>query len=307
VDFNLTGVGVLEWQGWNIADGQWWAFTCGDQNRTDFVEPSENGLGRGAIAIADSDEWDDYDANGLDPSGEGDMNTMMTTPVIDLSGVTPGTVSLSFFSSWRDESSQTAVVEVRYDGGAWEEVLRWESDDQDPNFHDDAENEIVDVAIANPAAGSMEVRFSYLNGSNNWWWAVDSVQVTGERAGAAVNVPGYSFIAADVFNETGRPVINLSGAAGADDYTVLLAKDADFTDVRQSSTANASGDYMIPGIPNGIYWVKAVANNGAGSRDSENSIRIIVDNPIQVDFNGDGELNFFDVSRFLQLFNAGCP
>ncbi|MCA9275990.1 MAG: carboxypeptidase regulatory-like domain-containing protein [Phycisphaerales bacterium] len=307
VDFNLPGIGVLEWQGWNIADGQWWAFTCGDQNRTDFVEPSEGGLGRGAIAIADSDEWDDYDANGLDPTAQGDMNTMMTTPVIDLTGVTPGSVNLSFFSSWRDESSQTAVVEVRYDGGAWEEALRWTSDDMDPNFHDDAENEIVNISLANPAAGSMEVRFSYLNGSNNWWWAVDTIQVTGEVSGTATNAPGYSFIAADVFNETGRPIINISEAAGADDYTVLLAKDAAFTDIRQSSTASASGDYMIPGIPNGIYWVKAVANNGAGSTDSENSIRIVVDNPISVDFNGDGNLNFFDVSLFLQMFNAGCP
>ena len=73
------------------------------------------------------------------------------------------------------------------------------------------------------------------------------------------------------------------------------------------STTSASGDYMIPGIPNGIYWVKAVANNSAGSRDSENAIRIVVDNPIDVDFNGDGLLNFFDVSIFLQGFNTGCP
>ncbi len=307
VDFNLPGVGVLEWQGWNLADGRWWAFTCGDQQRTDFVEPDENGLGRGAIAIADSDEWDDYDANGLDPSGEGDMNTMLTTPIIDMSNVTPGTLNLSFFSSWRDESDQTAMIEVRYDGGAWEQVLLWTSDDQDPNFHDDAPNEIVNVAINNPAASTMEVRFSYLNAANNWWWAVDSIQVSGELNASASNAPGYSFISADTFNETGRPVINLGEAVGADDYTVILAKDAEFSDIRQSSTADASGDYMIPGIPNGIYWVKAVANNGAGSRDSENALRIVVDNPVTVDFNGDGELNFFDVSIFLQGFNAGCP
>jgi len=307
VDFNLPGIGVTEWQGWNIANGEWWNLTCGDQDRSDFVLPSKGGLARGGVAIADGDEWDDYDANGLDPDSEGEMDTMMTTPVIDLANVTENTVNISFFSSWRPEDSQTAVLEVRYDGGSWEEVLRWVSDDTDANFKDDATNEIVELAVANPAGASgMEVRFSYL-GTDDWWWAIDSVQVSGEVNGSAGNAPGYSFIQADVYNETGRPVIQLSEAVGADDYTVLLAKDAEFADVRQSSTASAAGDYMIPGIPNGIYWVKAVANNGEGSRDSENAIRIVVDNPIDVDFNGDGQLNFFDVSIFLQGFNVGCP
>lgn len=307
VDFNLPGIGVTEWQGWNIANGEWWNLTCGDQDRSDFVLLSEGGLARGGVAIADGDEWDDYDANGLDPDSQGEMDTMMTTPVIDLSNVTENSVNISFFSSWRPEDSQTAVLEVRFDGGSWEEVLRWTSDNTDPNFHDNNTNEIVDIAIANPSGASgMEVRFSYL-GTDDWWWAIDSVQVSGEVNGSAGNAPGYSFIQADVFNETGRPVIQLSEAVGADDYTVVLAKDAEFSDVRQSSTADASGDYMIPGIPNGIYWVKAIANNGDGSRDSENAIRIVVDNPIAIDFNGDGSLNFFDVSIFLQGFNAGCP
>ncbi len=306
VDFNLPGIGVTEWQGWNIADGRWWAFTCGDQDRTDFVEPSENGLSRGGVAIADGDEWDDYDANGVNPDGQGLMDTMMSTPAFDVSGVTPGSVNISFFSSWRPEDDQAAVLEVRYDGGSWQQVLSWVSDSNDPDFKDDATNEIVSLNLDNPAASTMELRFAYIGG-DDWWWAVDTIQVTGERDGTPTNTPGYSFIAADVFNETGRPVINLSEAAGADDYTVVFAKDADFTDIRQSSTANSAGDYQTPGIPNGIYWVKAIANNAAGSQDSENSIRIVVDNPIVVDFNGDGVLDFFDVSVFLQAFSTGCP
>jgi len=306
VDFNLPGIGVQEWQGWHIADGEWWNMTCGDQDRSDFVLSSEGGLSRGGVAIADGDEWDDYDANGLDPDAQGEMDTMMKTPVIDLTGVAQNSVNISFFSSWRPEDNQTAVLEVRYDGGSWEEVLRWVSDDTDPNFKDDATNEIVNLDINNPAASGMEVRFSYL-GTDDWWWAIDSIQVSGEIEGTPDNAPGFNFIAAEVFNETGRPVINLGGAIGADEYTVLLAKDAEFNDVRQSSTATNAGDYMIPGIPNGIYWVKAIANNDAGSRDSENAIRIVVDNPIDIDFNGDGTLNFFDVSIFLQSFNTGCP
>ena len=118
VDFNLPGIGVTEWQGWNIANGEWWNLTCGDQDRSDFVLLSEGGLARGGVAIADGDEWDDYDANGLDPDSQGEMDTMMTTPVIDLSNVTENSVNISFFSSWRPEDSQTAVLEVRFDGGS---------------------------------------------------------------------------------------------------------------------------------------------------------------------------------------------
>ena len=306
-DFNLPGVGVREWQGWHIADGRWWNFTCGDQDRSNFVEPSEMGLSRGGVAIADGDEWDDFDANGLDPDGEGLMQALMTTPAFDVSGVTAGSMNLSFFSSWRDEDLQTAVVEVRYDGGSWEQVLRFSSDDTDADFKDDSPNEIISIDLSNPSASSMEVRFSYLDGGNDWWWAVDTIQVTGERSGVSSNGPGYSFISAETFNDTASPIINIGAAAGADDYTVIFAKDADFTDVRATATAPASGEFVSPAILNGTYYVKAVANNAAGSRDSENSVRIVVDNPIFADIDGNGMLNFFDIVGYIGIFTEGCP
>lgn len=307
-DFNLPGIGVLEWQGWNLVDGQWWAFTCGDQDRTNFVEPSENGLSRGVVAIADGDEWDDYDANDLVPEDEGLMQALMTTPAFDITDVAAGSVGLSFFSSWRDEDLQTAVVEVSYDGGAFEEVLRWSSDSEDPNFHDDNANEIVELSIDNPEGmNSMQVRFSYLDGGNDWWWGIDSIQVVGQRTGAEVLAPGYSFVEAETFNMAARPTISIGDAAGATSYSVVVAKDAEFQDVRSMSSATTAGDYILPVIPSGIYYLKTVAENVVGSRDSENVIRIVIDNPIIADLDGSGSLNFFDISTYLQLFSAGCP
>lgn len=307
-DFSLPGVGVLEWQGWHVADGRWWSLACGDQNRSNFVTPAENGLSRGGAAIADADEWDDFDANGLDPSGQGTFDAFMTTPAFSLVGVTANTMEMSFFSSWRDEAPQVATLEVSFDGGSWQEVFRWTGDSLDPNFKNDAENEIFTVAVNNPSgAASAQFRFGLSEAGNNWWWAVDSIQVSALKTGTATVAPGYSFISGSTFNATGRPTVTIGEAAGATSYQVVVAKDAAFSDVRLTANSNASGAFQLPGIANGIYYVKAVATNAAGSRDSENAIRIVVDNPIFADLDGSGQLNFFDVSAYLGLYNAGCP
>ncbi len=307
--FSLPGVGVREWQGWHIADGQWWQFTCGDQQRGDFTLLSRGGLSRGGVAISDPDEWDDFDANGLNPDGQGTFDGFMTTPAISLDGVEPGTLSISFFSSWRDETPQQAALEVSFDGGAtYAPVFVWSSDPASPNFKNDATNEVVTYAVANPAgAASARFRFGLTQAGNNWFWAVDSIQVSGQRAGAPANGPGFSFVQAETFNDTARPVIEIGPAVGATSYTVVVAKDEAFADVRLEAAAAQAGAFQIPAVPNGIYYVKSVAQNSVGTRDSENVVRIVVDNPVFADLDGSGTLNFFDISRYVQLFNEGCP
>ena len=308
--FSLPGVGVLEWQGWHIADGQWWQFTCGDQRRGDFTLPARGGLSRGGVAIADPDEWDDFDANGLPPAGQGSFDGFMTTPAISLVGVQPNTLSISFFSSWRDETPQQAALDVSFDGGAtFSPVFVWSSDPASPDFKNDATNEIVTYAVANPAgATSARFRFALTQAGNNWWWAVDSIQVSGDRAANAGDVPGFSFVQAETFNDTARPIIEVGPAIGASSYEVIVAKDADFTDVRLVASVGQSGPFQIPAISNGIYYVKTAALSVLGARrESENSVRIVVDNPIFADLDGNGSLNFFDISRYVQIFNQGCP
>ena len=162
-------VGVREWEGWAFADRAWWADTAGDQRRKEFVK------GTGTIAIADGDEWDDKGS----PAGQGTMNTMITTPEISLMDVEMGTLSLRFNSSWRPEVLQTALVEASFDGGAPVEILRFSSQD-DENYKNHAPNDTVTVLIDHPAdASSMKLTFSYLEAGNNWWWAIDNIEVKG--------------------------------------------------------------------------------------------------------------------------------
>jgi hypothetical protein len=162
-------IGVREWEGWSFADRVWWSNTAGDQRRTEFTK------GIGTIAIADGDEWDDKG----DPDSLGLMNTLLTTAEISVTGVEPGTMTLRFNSSWRPEVLQTGLVEASFDGGAAVEVLRFSSQD-DENYKDHAPNDTVTVSIDNPAgASTLKLTFSYLEAANNWWWAIDNIEVRG--------------------------------------------------------------------------------------------------------------------------------
>ena len=131
--------------------------------------------GRGAIIVADSDEWDD------DPHPAGNYNTFLSTPEISLEGVDANSVQLKFDSSWRPEGNQLATVTVSYDGGDPEEVLRWESvEGSDFYKNDESTNDTITVDLNNPAgASSLLLTFSYTDASNNWWWAIDNIQITG--------------------------------------------------------------------------------------------------------------------------------
>jgi hypothetical protein len=161
--------GVTEWAGWSFVSKSWWIEVAEDQDRSLF----ENGSA--VVAVVDPDEWEDL------PHAEGLLNAFLSTPVINVSGMTPGTLQLKFDSSWRREDTQTANITVSFDGGAAVEVLRWESEGGDPAFlKDDATNEAVTVDLNNPAgATEMVITFGMLDAGNDWWWAIDNVEVTG--------------------------------------------------------------------------------------------------------------------------------
>ncbi len=166
-----TQDGVTEWAGWGFAGRAWWAETAGDQNRTQFTR------GTGTVAIADPDEWDDAG------HAEGRYNTYLSTPAIDISAAKPGTLKVLFDSSWRPEfadyGEQTGNLKVSFDGGEPQELFLWLSDTASPKFKADATNEAVTIKIDAPAgARTMVLTFGLFNCGNNWWWAIDNVQVT---------------------------------------------------------------------------------------------------------------------------------
>lgn len=174
--------GVAEWKGWSFADKQWWIDAADNQRRSEFT------LAEGTVAVADPDEWDDTNPSPVNGgSFLGYYNAWMQTPEIALGGSAPGSVKLSFASSWRDEccddgpgtNSQTAVVRASYDGGVtFGEALRWDSTSGSAYFKDDSTNEQVRLNLDNPAnASSVILEFGLLNAGNDWWWAVDNLEV----------------------------------------------------------------------------------------------------------------------------------
>ncbi len=167
--------GVTEWAGWSFADKIWWTTTAGDQDRSTFT------LGSGTVAIADPDEWDDLDHVAAW------YNTYLSTPPIDVSAAAPGTVVLTFDSSWRpefdDDYHQTGNLKVSFDGAKAVELFRWESDAASPKYKPYATNETVKVNVDNPAgAKKMVLTFGLFDAGNDWWWAIDNIEITGMPA-----------------------------------------------------------------------------------------------------------------------------
>ena len=170
--------GVADWAGWAFVNRDWW-FTVDPQGRDNFQKS------QGAIAVADPDEWDD--SAHTDSASAGWYKTFMSTPAIDISGAQAGTVQLKFDSSWRPEFDsdyrQSAIITASFDGGEEIEVLLWLSDSSSPNFKPESlanENETVVINLDNPTwATSVVLTFGMFDAGNDWWWAIDNIQLTG--------------------------------------------------------------------------------------------------------------------------------
>jgi hypothetical protein len=99
---------------------------------------------------------------------------------VEIASALPGTVVLTFDSSWQREAPQKAKVEVSFNSGAWQEVLLWTADGADR--HEDAVNENVRLGLNNPVgATQLQFRFTIFDAGNNWWWALDNISVSANK------------------------------------------------------------------------------------------------------------------------------
>ncbi len=206
------GSGVTEFAGWRFVNKDWWILTAGDQGRSQYLS------GSGIVAVADPDEWDDFGGpagaeNNLDPAN-GLFDSTLVTPLISLSGISANEAKLSFHSSWQREDLQTATLMAVYDRGTANEstvpLFRWASEIGDPDLKPDATDESLTVDLQNPdGASNVQLEFRLL-GNNDWWWAVDNVNVfTG--AGPGEDGVLRAIIDRDtgdvkIVNRTGEPV-----------------------------------------------------------------------------------------------------
>lgn len=261
--------GPPEYFGWNLLDKDFWIAEQGDQSRTQFT------LGEGLVAVVDPDAYDDFiginsetgdnateclplDADERTAGADcGYFNASISTPPISLEGVDDGAASLSFDSSWRDETTQSAEVTVEFfdaDGESIseEQLLRWESMSDDVNYKPAATNETVDLELDNPeGAASFVASFTMPYAQNDWWWAIDNIRVTTAFSGnpiAGVDAGSWSFTTGD--GEDGGPSDNFLFGDLDEDGVVefpdfLLLSGAFGSDVEPFTVADIDGSGSV--------------------------------------------------------------
>ena len=165
------GDAVVEFDGWTFVDPVSWNATAG-QARNEFTK------GTGVVAVGDSDEYDD--------KADAKFNASLSTPAIDISGASAGSLLLTYDSSWRQEP-QSGKVLVSYDGGAAVTLLELTPDTPT------AYNESVELELNNPEGASSAVITWDHQGHNNWWWAIDNIMVTAD-GGGDVTAPTISIV-----------------------------------------------------------------------------------------------------------------
>ena len=125
--------------------------------------------GSGLFATADSDACGSSSV----------MNAQMWSAPLDFTGLTNPMVS--YYTDYNDLStgSATEIADLDYstDGGAtWSNILSWDEDHRGPLM--------VEQPFAADGEANSLVRWNYQNATWDWWWQVDSVEVTAcEAAG----------------------------------------------------------------------------------------------------------------------------
>ena len=191
---NPDDLGMPEWRTWAIVDLEWWTATAEDQRRSEFTGKHNDGKGIGKGAVADPDEWDDWELNG-DPDAISRWNGHLITPPIKIKGAAEKSLVLTLDSSWRPEDTQNGEITVSFDGGAEESILFFQSVGIDAGAHtlvtiptlklkeekiNDGEqiNETLEIPIDNPAgAAEMVISFGVIDAQNDWWWAIDNIKL----------------------------------------------------------------------------------------------------------------------------------
>lgn len=145
--------GDPDWRGWVLTRLPHWVAAEGGQGRENFVR------GRGVVAVADSDEWDDVE------HGTGGFDSTLISQRYDVRR--RAAVRLSFQTFYQQELTQRGRLSVTFDGGPVQLLRTY-----DANTYG---RQTLRVEVPR-GARNLRVRWRY-TGDNNWYWAVDDVRV----------------------------------------------------------------------------------------------------------------------------------
>ena len=294
--------GPQEFYGWTFHDKAAWIDTSYNQNRSQFTK------GQGVVAVADPDEYDDSTASsGGGSSGilaSGGYKTLMTTSAINVAGLVDNKATLTFDSSWRQETYQEARVIVTFDNGQTVELMHWNSGRAGAGgvFKADATNETVTLVIDVPAgATTATIGFDMVNAGNNWWWAIDNIAVdalrpadtNGNAFAGITDTATWSFT-----TSTDTPLPQIVSLTPADDAG-SIAPDAPLTITFDEAVRAGQGSIVIHRADGSI--VETIA---AGSAQVSISGAVVTVNPLGDLAYGTGYYVSIDAGAFVDLDSA---
>lgn len=179
----LTDNGISEWEGWSFVTPTFWE-TADGQERSNFLLAGSNNTSwdddktTTVIAVADPDEYDDANS-GAAANG---FRSSLLTPSFSISGRTG--VVINFVSHYRPEDFQRAEVRIDYldasDAIVSDNVVVFNYPAATTKDDGSTQNKAIQIAIesADFAGGATKARVKwYLIGDNDWFWAIDEVQI----------------------------------------------------------------------------------------------------------------------------------
>jgi len=213
-------VGVAEWEGWSFANKDFWIEVSEDERRSEF----KRGQGTVAVADPDEWNDLGFPSIGGPANAIGFYNAFLATPQFDISTLREkgDRLKFRFDSSWIPEccddgevfdpngnNKRASIRAIFEDGSSIDNLLRWESapftftdasgntrpstdpnDDVNPFFKSTDTNELVYLDLSPLLSASQNhinfrLEFGLTNAGDDWWWAMDNMQMISMMA-----VPG---------------------------------------------------------------------------------------------------------------------
>jgi hypothetical protein len=107
-----------------------------------------------------------------DCTGGEDMDEELLTPSIDCSYYSDVTLKFShYFKYYSGGTSEIGDVDVRVDGGSWQNVARYQGQDYSGQVQLDLSG-IVD------GQSNVQIRWRYYNSNFDWFWGIDDVEIS---------------------------------------------------------------------------------------------------------------------------------